>query len=573
MVAGGDALRKANGGKEVDISAAGRIPEAFRSVISENKSEYTGVVKFPVFGIEFESSGRLGDEIFARIELANETAFDEFKSSLLYIQFFRRQNSADTVLSQKILFSLSDTDRIFETAVIFMDKLGNENVDRVKIHVYKDSIQAIHRYLADIGTTQILTDAMDGIDTTPELLSTDPKVTPDPECAANYTSYDFLTASQRIRVRKGEAITAYNLIRNDSTFVTEMENAFTADADVEVLDGFENSSGELDFICSGGHDGIFDKISPVNDEGETITVDEANSLIAAKLYSAYKGTLIPEIRDLERCRWNFCVDSMLPFEVKQAMIDLCQEFPHSLCLTYLGDQEVSSFEAAQALKDYRFDATGEVDATMAMFFQTILATQVDVAPIAKRMPVTIDFAYKIGKSWDSAENMSKAFAGKDNMFGRAYIGDGNTINEFPDRTAGAEEHKSLADNRINFFEQSLEGPHMMSDLTNNSTETRLSSIRNKLVLGVIYLFLYRFLSNKRFSGSALSAVELTSINNYGAIWSQRGVIDSIRVVDVTDTPHREQGIYQYRYEIGFHGIAKAYEGVIDVKKATAAVTG
>ncbi len=567
-------LRNANGNKDVDISNPGNIPTVFNTentTGSENDfSMLNDQVNIPLFGFEFASPGRGGDQIFARVTHATENAFKDFESSLFFIQFFKMSNSQEMEMSNKILFSLSNSDKLFNQTVVFMDRLGNETLDQVSIHVYGSKIAQAHAFLKLVAT-QIITAEVGAV-----VLSANGDI-PD-EKVKTWTSYDLIKGENRLRVAAGETITDYNLMRQDEALVETLKTDYEANhPNTYVIDG-SGDSGEFDFRLSGGHDGVFDSISPspFPDEPDKIneatnsayTADElqaeSEGLINSKLYGAYAGSIVKEIADLEICRFNFMVDSGLPYEVKAAMIDLAQKFIHTTALIYMGeDQKIGSFDSAKALKEFRFNAVGDLGDCLWMGYQSVYATNPYAAPVPAWVPCTMDIAYKIGLSYNSSESLSKSFAGKTNAYGMPHIGE--LIDQFPDRVA--DEHVTLTNLRVNYYEKSMEGFHMQSDLTNNVQDTRLSLFRNKMVLSIIYIWLYTFLSKKRYGGSALSASDITSITNYGDKWVGLEVITGITVIDVTSAVERENGYNKYKFEIPFNGVAIAYDGEITVKKA------
>ena len=563
MIMGGESLRAAG---TDDITNQGDLPEAINSALGT--ADLTGVVNFPIFGMEYDAPGRKGDEIFARVERAESDVFNEFESSLFYIQFGKRVNSSDTMFSNKILFSLSETDQLFDATVVFIDKLGNESIERIKFTIYKNGITSTALYLTKIAQEAIITDGEGAPLTLFDAGATG--VTPD-DHAATFGSYDFITAEQRQRVINGESITAYNLLRFNTDFITSQEAIYAAVNDIEVVDGFENELGEMEFFLSDGHDGIFDAQSPTDEDGNAVSDMDKTALILSKLYAAYSGSLIPKIKDKEIIRFNFMVDSMLPFEIKSAMVDLSKskELNHTFGLYYAGEVFASSFDDIIAVKDYRMNVVGDVSECMEVYGQSLVCDNPDVSPIIKRVPWTIDVAYKIGLAYN-AEKLMRPFAGKytgapdENKFSGPAIGLASSIDFYPDRTMG--EHDILAGKRINYVEESVEGSFQMSDLTNNTAITRLSSARNKRVLSIIFLWLYAFLSKKRYiPGNGLSELDKGAIDEWGGKWG--AVIDGIAIINETTVAEAENGIYNYRYQIKMKGLPNTYKGVIEILKS------
>ncbi len=567
MIMGGETLR-ANAEGTLDLSNQGTLPASINTQLAT--ADLTGVVNFPIFGIEYNAPGRTGNQIFAQIERAESDVFNEFNASLFYIQFGRRVNSADTMYTNKILFSLSQTDQIFEATVVFIDKLGNETIERLTINIYKQGIEASEAYLKKIAQEAIITDG----DGNPLTLFDGSLTgnTPD-DHASTFGSYDILTCEDRQRNLNGDAITDYNLLRYSSDFNAAQEAA-SLPADVEVVDGFENETGILEFFTSDGHDGMFDAISPSDAEGNPVTIEEVESAVLNKLYSAYSGSLIPKIKDTEITRFNFMVDSLLPFEIKSAMVDLAKSkvANHTFGIYYAGETILSSMDDALAVKKYRLNVVGDVSECMEIYAQSYVCTNPDVSPIAKRVPLTIDIAFKIGMAYNSVEKLMRPFAGKytgidnENKFAGLATGEDSSIDFFPDRTMN--EHDTLTDNRINYLEESVEGCFQMSDVTNNTAVTRLSSARNKRILSIIYLWLYAFLSKKRFiPGTGLSEIDKININDFGAKWAT--VITGITVINITTKAEADNGIYNYTYDIPFLGVPHTYKGVIQVLNANA----
>lgn len=570
-----------NGNKDVNLTNPGNIPEEFNTPglagIGGAYPDLQGIINVPVMGFEFASPGRKGDQVFVRVTQATEGAFAGFDSSLLYLQFFKLEQSAEIKMSNKILISLSDKDKLFDTTVVFADRLGNETLEQVNINVYGSKIKSIHTLLETAATTKMLADEAPHMHADFEVLSADKTIAFEKQ-VKSFSSYDFITGQNRKRVIAGESVTEYNLLRTDETFNTELETLFDTYEATSLVDD-DSTSGEYDFALGGGHDGIFDastpspfpdepnKIFPGSDPAAPYTpaqlAAEAESMKIGQLYSAYAGGIAPEIRDLEKCRFHCLLDSGVPYEVKDAMLDLAKDLPHTTMLTFLGeDQPISSHSAAVALKKYRFNAVGDLGDIMYMEYQSIYATNAYASPVEDWVPATMDTAYKIGLSYDSVEHCAKPMAGKKNNFGVPWIG--SKVNIDPDRVAG--EHDELTELRINYFEGSLEGYHKQSDLTNNVADTRLSLFRNKLVLSIIYLWLYTYLSNLRYGEEGLTGADLANISNYADKWIGRKVITGIVVTDVSSAAERDNGLFKYTYDIPFRGVGIRYDGEIIVRK-------